>query len=32
VALACAWLGTWSALRGVHRRAEAFVAALPQHP
>lgn len=32
VALACAWLGTWSALRGVRRRAEAFVATLPQRP
>lgn len=32
VALACAWLGTWSALRGVRRRAEAFMATLPQRP
>jgi hypothetical protein len=32
VALVCAWLGTWSALRGVRRRTEAFVATLPPRP
>jgi hypothetical protein len=32
VALACAWLGTWSALRGVRRRADDFLVSAKRHP